>query len=71
MRHAPALSPDDRLTAYATALDGKAAGTIDAYLHARRQFLTWLAQRPGHADGFTPEQFTRTTVKRRPSQTGG
>jgi hypothetical protein len=59
MLHAPTTSPDDWLTAYTVALDGKAAGTVDAYLRALRQFLTWLAQRPGHADGFTPEQFTR------------
>lgn len=63
MVSAPAPSTDDWLTAYATALDGKAAGTIDAYLRALRQFLTWLAQRPGHADGFAPEQFTRTAVE--------
>lgn len=63
MVSAPATSPDDWLTAYAAALDGKAAGTVDAYLRALRQFLTWLAQRPGHADGFAPEQFTRTAVE--------
>jgi len=63
MVSATITSPDDWLTAYATALEGKAAGTIDAYLRALRQFLTWLAQRPGHADGFAPEQFTRTAVE--------
>lgn len=30
---------------------------------ALRQFLTWLAQRPGQADDFAPEQFTRTAVE--------
>jgi site-specific recombinase XerD len=63
MVHAPATSTDDWVTAYAAALDGNAAGTVDAYLHALRQFLTWLAQRPGYADGFAPEQVTRTAVE--------
>jgi len=35
----------------------------DTYLRALRQFLTWLAQRPGNADGFAPEQFTFTAVE--------
>jgi hypothetical protein len=43
MLSATATSTDDWLTAYAAALDGKAAGTVDAYLRALRQFLTWLA----------------------------
>jgi hypothetical protein len=55
MVSATTTSPDDWLTAYAAALDGKAAGTVDAYLRALRQFLTWLAQRPGHGSGFAPE----------------
>ncbi|MCG8346814.1 MAG: phage integrase N-terminal SAM-like domain-containing protein [Chloroflexales bacterium] len=52
MCHAPATATDDWLNAYTAALDGKATATIDAYLRALRQFLTWLAPRPGHAGGF-------------------
>jgi site-specific recombinase XerD len=63
MVSAPATSPDDWLTAYTAALDGKAAGTVNASLRALRQFLTWLAQRPGNADGFVAEQVTRTAVE--------
>jgi site-specific recombinase XerD len=64
MAPAPTPSaPTDWLTAYAASLEGKAAGTIDAYLRVLRQFFTWLAQRPGSTDGFAPEQFTRTAVE--------
>jgi site-specific recombinase XerD len=51
------------LAEYLTQLQGKAAGTLDAYQRVLRQFLGWLAERPGGSSGFAPDQFTATAVE--------
>src|SRR5690242_1185958 len=51
------------LADYAATLSIKAPATGDAYGRAVRQFLTWLATKPGQGDGFHPDQFTRTAVE--------
>ncbi len=51
------------LADYAAALSSKAPATGDAYVRAVRQFLRWLATKPGQSDGFHPDQLTRTTVE--------
>jgi hypothetical protein len=56
-----AVSP--LLAEYLTQLQGKAAGTLDAYQRVLCQFLEWLAERPGRTDGFAPDQFTATAVE--------
>ena len=37
--------------------------TEDAYLRILRQFLVWVAGRPGHGKQFQPDQLTTTTVE--------
>ena len=37
--------------------------TIDAYLRILRQFTEWVAERPGHAKHFQPDQLTMTVVE--------
>lgn len=37
--------------------------TIDAYLRILRQFTEWVAERPGHAKHFQPDQLTVTVVE--------
>jgi site-specific recombinase XerD len=51
------------LDEYASQLSSKAVGTVDAYMRALRQFVTWVADRPGSNGEFKPEQFTRTAVE--------
>src|SRR5579859_774949 len=51
------------LVDYSTALSIKAPATGDAYVRAVRQFLMWLATKPGQSDGFHPDQLTRTAVE--------
>jgi site-specific recombinase XerD len=48
---------------YLAQLPGKAAGTLDAYQRVLRQFLGWLAERPGGVSGFAPEQLTAMAVE--------
>jgi site-specific recombinase XerD len=48
---------------YLLSLGGKATGTVDAYGRVLRQFMAWIAARPGGGDGFRPEQFTRTALE--------
>jgi site-specific recombinase XerD len=51
------------LEEFTASLGAKSATTIDAYQRAVRQALEWLRERPGHADGFHPDQLTRTAVE--------
>jgi len=51
------------ITTYGEAcLSRKSPGTIDAYQRVLRDFLLWLAERPGHAS-FHLNQLTRTMVE--------
>ncbi|MDU8672530.1 phage integrase N-terminal SAM-like domain-containing protein [Paenibacillus polymyxa] len=43
-------------------LEGKAEGTVGAYVRILRQFLSWLLEKPGGSAEFRPDQFTRTAV---------
>lgn len=52
----------DWLTGYTEQIKHKSPGTVDAYARIVRQFLEWLATKPGGADGFHPEQLTRTSI---------
>ena len=48
---------------YAQFLAGKADGTVDAYLRTVRQLIGWVAQLPGNAGQFQPQQLTQTAVE--------
>ncbi len=50
------------LDEYKQFLSGKARGTIEAYLRTVRQLITWVAQLPGNAGQFQPQQLTKTAV---------
>jgi site-specific recombinase XerC len=51
------------LDEYKQFLSGKAEGTTDAYLRTVRQLITWVAQLPGNAGQFQPQQLTKTAVE--------
>ncbi len=51
------------LSEYEDSLSGKSPRTVDAYTRVLRQFLSWLAEKPGNGDGFQPEQLTRTALE--------
>ncbi len=51
------------LREYQHFLTGKAEGTIDAYVRTTRQVMEWVAQRPGNAGHFHPQQLTKTAVE--------
>jgi site-specific recombinase XerD len=48
---------------FAASLGARSPATVDGYQRAVRQLLDWFAARPGHYDGFHPDQFTRTAVE--------
>ncbi|MED1017892.1 tyrosine-type recombinase/integrase [Bacillus atrophaeus] len=48
---------------YAESLSGKSKNTVDAYVRAVRQLTEWIAERPGSAGVFRPEQFTKTAME--------
>ncbi|MCY8478056.1 tyrosine-type recombinase/integrase [Bacillus atrophaeus] len=48
---------------YAESLSGKSKKTVDAYVRAVRQLTEWIAERPGSAGVFRPEQFTKTAME--------
>ena len=52
------------LDEYEQFLSGKAQGTTDAYLRTVRQVMGWVAQLPGNAGRFQPQQLTQGTVER-------
>src|SRR2546422_460501 len=52
------------LDEYKQFLSGKAQGTTDAYLRTVRQVMGWVAQLPGNAGRFQPQQLTQRTVER-------
>ena len=52
------------LDEYEQFLSGKAQGTTDAYLRTVRQVMGWVAQLPGNAGRFQPQQLTQRTVER-------
>lgn len=52
----------DMVTAYHATLTTKAPTTIDAYTRILRQFLAWLAERPGQTAAFSPDQLTVTAL---------
>lgn len=54
--------PPDFLAAYTTTLTTKAPGTIDVYTRILRQFIAWLAERPGSTGAFQPDQLTVTAL---------
>lgn len=51
------------LSEYEQFLSGKAQGTMDAYLRTARHLIGWVAQCPGNAGQFQPQQLTKTTVE--------
>ena len=51
------------LADYAAHLAGKNERTVAAYLRALRQFLAWLAERPGHGPDFQPAHLSRTALE--------
>ena len=51
------------LQEYEHFLSGKAEGTIDAYVRTTRHVMEWVAQRPGNARRFHPQQLTKTAVE--------
>src|SRR5712692_2509563 len=51
------------LDEYEQFLSGKAQGTTDAYLRTVRQVMKWVAQLPGNAGRFQPQQLTQTAVE--------
>ncbi len=52
------------LDEYEQFLSGKAQGTTEAYLRTVRQVMGWVAQLPGNAGRFQPQQLTQRTVER-------
>jgi site-specific recombinase XerC len=59
---AGAQATEDLVTAYLATLQTKAPGTLDAYGRVLRQLTTWIAQRPGDAGRFQPDQLTVTAL---------
>ena len=65
------ISPEDNaieeagalLDEYKHFLSGKAEGTTEAYLRTVRQLIAWVAQLPGNAGQFQPQQLTKTAVE--------
>jgi len=65
------ISPEDNaieevyvlLDEYKQFLSGKAEGTTEAYLRTVRQLIAWVAQLPGNAGQFQPQQLTKTAVE--------
>ncbi len=51
------------LDEYKHFLSGKAEGTTEAYLRTVRQLIAWIAQLPGNAGQFQPQQLTKTAVE--------
>jgi len=51
------------LSEYEDSLSAKNPRTVDAYTRVLRQFLSWLAEKPGNSDGFQAEQLTRTALE--------
>lgn len=52
----------DWVTGFTLHIHHKSPGTVDAYSRVVKQFLTWLSTKPGGAEGFQAEQFTRAAV---------
>ena len=63
MTTAPDAAPADLLAHYLNSLHGKAPATAAAYARSLRQFLSWLATRPGCAGPFQSTYLTRTAVE--------
>jgi len=57
------FEPTPLLDEFASFLEAKSVATVDGYRRVARQLLAWLAERPGNADGFHPDQLTRTAVE--------
>ena len=53
----------DLVGEYLATLGGKSTATVDAYGRILRQLSTWVAERPGGADGFRPELLSKTAVE--------
>lgn len=53
----------DFLNQYLATLNNKSASTVDTYSRALRQFVIWLAQRPGNGEQFQPVHLTQTAVE--------
>ncbi|MEW5960436.1 MAG: tyrosine-type recombinase/integrase [Chloroflexota bacterium] len=56
-------SASDLLSQYTLTLNGKAAGTAEAYQRALRKLIDWISDRPGSGGQFTPAQFTQTALE--------
>lgn len=54
---------EDLLQEYASFLEKKAEGTIEAYLRTVRQIMIWVTGRPGNGGLFQPQQLTKTSVE--------
>ena len=51
------------LAGYTAYLARKNERTVTAYLRALRQFLAWLAERPGNGPDFQPAHLSRTALE--------
>lgn len=51
------------LAEFVASLAGKAETTVATYGRELRQFLSWLATRPGNSDRFRPECLTKTALE--------
>lgn len=47
---------------YICSLQGKGPATVDVYQRILRQMTAWIAERPGNAGSFQPQQLTHTAV---------
>ena len=59
---AGAPATENLVTAFLATLQTKAPSTLDAYGRILRQLTTWIAQRPGSAGHFQPDQLTVTAL---------
>jgi len=51
------------LDEFVESLAGKAETTVSTYQRELRQFLSWIAARPGNSSRFRPENMTRTALE--------
>lgn len=51
------------LDEFVESLAGKAEATVSTYQRELRQFLSWVAARPGNSSRFRPEHMTKTALE--------
>jgi site-specific recombinase XerD len=62
MDHVRAADAPSLVEEYTRSLQGKGLATIDVYQRILRQITGWIAERPGNAGTFQPEQLTQTAL---------